>query len=580
MPNTDLSEIIKTVKQPSFDNDMIMRLVQGLNEISTKYYNYIQSQNQITENSGDIDREEEQKLWAKREPSYNQKNVFIHMGSPEDIDYVISRLYVNCSKKDLMKIAQLFTDKCAEQNLPNYFKYSSNESVRADQIVIYSNLANLSEYIHILQEIGNENPDILQRCGKPPILTGSIDDWIGIGDEPSVSGTSYTEIRANTIKEVLERCVPHIEEEEGFTTYITDEIDYDNVREELRKAFEQIGINIDTFAFNNDNLQLYMLDRQGIQECDAKKRQEMIAHKSEIEQKKKTQKSYLEEQISIQELKILKQMGIMPEAIDTMISATSSRYGLLTDLARKRADISTAIQKKFELPANYTVTDDFKIQFRGVNGFSEISNEDKQRIIPMIQDDIINYYTNFFNEEQVILNDTLRRYSELEKMPRGENEEIDIERADLYSKLILLSQGKAFFEAIGISTEQTEMVCDKAQDFLTTLENEREEAEKPERDAWKSKIDREFLDAVFRDTGITDPTELRKLYERQDNIRVSEEDLEAVLASFSDSENISPSQIGEATVRNGTGISDINQTTQVMRKSLEQDKDKGNELSN
>lgn len=35
-----------------------------------------------------------------------------HMGYTGDIGYCMSRLYVNCSKSDLMQLANLFIDKC------------------------------------------------------------------------------------------------------------------------------------------------------------------------------------------------------------------------------------------------------------------------------------------------------------------------------------------------------------------------------------------------------------------------------------------------------------------------------------
>ena len=60
---------------------------------------------------------------------------------------------------------------------------------------------NLLKYINILQEIAKENPEIIQRCGKPPILTGKIDGWIGIGDEPpkkNGKNQSYNSLRADT----------------------------------------------------------------------------------------------------------------------------------------------------------------------------------------------------------------------------------------------------------------------------------------------------------------------------------------------------------------------------------------------
>ena len=46
------------------------------------------------------------------------------------------------------------------------------------------------------------------------------------------------------------------------------------------------------------------------------------------------------------------------------------------------------------------------------------------------------------------------------------------------------------------------------------------EEDKAKEESRRRKIDREYLDAAFRDTGITDPEELRRLYEGQNEIRV------------------------------------------------------------
>ena len=117
---------------------------------------------------------------------------------------------------------------------------------------------------------------------------------------------------------------------------------------------------------------------------------------------------------------------------------------------------------------------------------------------------------------------------------------------------------------------------DRVSSFLQGI-NKLTDEEKAEIESKRRENDRDYLSAVFEDTGVTDPEELRRLYYSQDEIRVDEDDLEAVLSNFTSADNISPSQIGVATAKKGTGISDINQVTQVMRKSLEQDK--GNELN-
>lgn len=120
------------------------------------------------------------------------------------------RLYIGCQNQDMWKLAKLFKNKCEEQQIPFYFKFAQSRD-RDDKIVIYADTDNLRNYISILQEISQEYPEIIQRCGEPPALTGKIDGWIGIGDEPpkkeNGENQSYNTLRAdifeNSIEEVL-----------------------------------------------------------------------------------------------------------------------------------------------------------------------------------------------------------------------------------------------------------------------------------------------------------------------------------------------------------------------------------------
>ena len=117
------------------------------------------------------------------------------------------RLYVGCQNQDMWKVAQLFKNKCEAQQIPFYFKLSSS-SERDDKMVIYADTDNLANYISALQEIAHEYPEIMQRCGKPPVLTGKIDGWIGIGDEPPKKADgknqSYNSLRANIFEDEIE----------------------------------------------------------------------------------------------------------------------------------------------------------------------------------------------------------------------------------------------------------------------------------------------------------------------------------------------------------------------------------------
>ena len=555
MSNIDLKDIISRVEQPTFDDEMIKKLVDGIKSIgqTMSFYDYIQKQTAIENNVGAIDKVAEQELWNKKTPGFNQKGQFRHMGSLNDIDYVISRLYINCNKQDLMQLAKLFVDKCDEREIPSYFKYCSNKSNRSDQMVIYSNLKELGDYIQILQEIGKENPEMIERCGQPPLLTGKIDKWIGIGDEPLISGSSFTGERADVIEYVLKKIVPQIEEE-GFITYIDEGLDYDVIREELKRAFANKGINIDTLSFNNKNLQLYMSDDQTRITYDEKQKQKVEKRKQEIEKDKKEKMDIVKEQINISEIKLLKQMGIMPDTMDSMISATVGRYGFLTDIYK--VNVNSAIIDMYGLDSlNCIITDDFKIKvFRGHDNIYDLPSEIQEKLASKMLSKVTDYYRNYFTNEQMSLEATLNRYKELSQLSRGESEEIDIERTDLYTKLKVLSEGKAFFESIGISKENIELVCDTTQDFLQKIEQEKSEIKNRD-----NITGREFLQTIFEEAGTTDVSELRKIYEEHKDFfsDISDKDLEIVLANFESNEKIFTEQeIGKATIDRQTAKKD------------------------
>ena len=61
-----------------------------------------------------------------------------------------------------------------------------------------------------------------------------------------------------------------------MTTYKTDGLDCNIIREELKKEFKDKGIDIDTFAFNNENLQLYMADEQTRMNYDTQRKRDRV----------------------------------------------------------------------------------------------------------------------------------------------------------------------------------------------------------------------------------------------------------------------------------------------------------------
>ena len=153
--------------------------------------------------------EEEVNGWELQDGWEHIKSQYIS-GRTENRIQVKHRLYVGCQNQDMWKLAQLFKSKCQEQQIPFYFKLGSS-SERDDKMVIYADTDNLENYISALQEIAQEHPEIMQRCGEPPALTGKIDGWIGIGDEPPLKANgknqSYNSLRADIFENAIEEAV-------------------------------------------------------------------------------------------------------------------------------------------------------------------------------------------------------------------------------------------------------------------------------------------------------------------------------------------------------------------------------------
>lgn len=129
----------------------------------------------------------------------------IHVGTSFDECSVKHRVYINSDAKDKWKIADLFREKCEAKKIPYYFKLFDDD--QEDNMVIYSYTEYLAEYIDALQEIEQEYPELMQRCGKPPLLTRSkLNDWIGIADEPSserFGRTSYNQLMEDLVRPKL-----------------------------------------------------------------------------------------------------------------------------------------------------------------------------------------------------------------------------------------------------------------------------------------------------------------------------------------------------------------------------------------
>ena len=160
----------------------------------------------------------------------------MNFGREKRID-VKHRLYIGCQNQDVWKLLSIFSEKCENGNIPYYFKTPSFEIKRDDKIVIYADSENLAKYIDILNEIARENPEIVSRCGQPPILTGKVNEWIGIGDEPprdEKGKHSFNEIRALAIDDAIEETLLN-----SLSSFMGQTVNYQGKNIRFEELFKQ-----------------------------------------------------------------------------------------------------------------------------------------------------------------------------------------------------------------------------------------------------------------------------------------------------------------------------------------------------
>ena len=114
------------------------------------------------------------------------------------------RLYINSDPVLTDIIAIEFIKKCMNKSIGYNFKYDEYGD-RSDTMVIYCDTKHLPIYLDILKQIKQE---LLEKgydntndyLHEPPILTGTIDGWIGYGSEPSYEDELPIELRSYNIK--------------------------------------------------------------------------------------------------------------------------------------------------------------------------------------------------------------------------------------------------------------------------------------------------------------------------------------------------------------------------------------------
>ena len=175
------------------------------------------------------------------------------------------KFYLNAGI-DTYKVAQLFQQKCEQAKLNYYFKVVNADRIseykRSDKMCIYTEFKDAEKFLKLLKEIKMENTDINFQI--PPILTGRIDEFIGIGmDHIDKNEGSYNGKMSKICYEVVSSIFKNIPREQIPALVDSHPEMLLKVKEEIKKKAREIGLDQEKLCVKSEVRQ--KLEKQGKQ---------------------------------------------------------------------------------------------------------------------------------------------------------------------------------------------------------------------------------------------------------------------------------------------------------------------------
>lgn len=287
-----------------------------------------------------------------------------------------------------------------------------------------------------------------------------------------------------------------------------------------------------------------------------------------------------DEKSAITKLRILQQIGTLPEEMTEVTNATSSRYGFIADYIGTNhgiinsRDVLEEIQKSNNLPGNLIMKDGQILLVSYENGERKeapLTQEQREGITPSLLADVKEYYTQYFETEAPQIDSLLESYATIESMPPELTQKTATLKAHLYTKIRLFANGNKFFEQLGIPKEEIELVSGKAKSYL---ENTKDVEVDPQ---LKHENDLDFLYAIVQND-VIDTLVAGREYSEEDlarlmeDVRANWEDAEfsddefKVLLDEALSKTMGPEEVSKGTVNLGVGIEETNAVTAEIRK--------------
>ncbi len=175
------------------------------------------------------------------------------------------RLYLNVERPYIENMVLLLITEADKRNMEFSLKYS-DQGARDDTIVIYANDSNVLQYIEILRNFREKYQIFTSEVYSPPIMTGTIDGWIGYGAEPTITinkeQQSYTTLREKIVKEAISRAysdwLSSHNNMKGFSEFEIAEKDngfIQAVRDEIVRVGKEYKLDENNFCFDTKTVQ-------------------------------------------------------------------------------------------------------------------------------------------------------------------------------------------------------------------------------------------------------------------------------------------------------------------------------------
>lgn len=182
------------------------------------------------------------------------------------------RLYMNCDGQSKYYLIANIIDNFTENGIPMFFKY--NAAFRDDTIVMWTDDNNLLKTIEMLKRSREDLPNI--SVFEPPILTGTIDGWIGYGSEPNTllngERTSFNRIRTkaliNSITNAYSKYVLQHKNARGLSEFEIAERDegfIQSVKDEIIHSSKEYGIDENNFCFDKKTVEQMKQEDNGLE---------------------------------------------------------------------------------------------------------------------------------------------------------------------------------------------------------------------------------------------------------------------------------------------------------------------------